>query len=99
MPYIRSRRLDFKVKKDDERRLETAELWCYRRMLPISGMEKRMLGAICGSVRSMDRAAQSMDPYLAQESMDRQESVDRAARTRILRMIQYSWLRHIWTDW
>ena len=30
-----------------------------------------MLGAICGSARSMDRAAQSMDPYFAQESMDR----------------------------
>ena len=28
-------------------------------------------GAICGSGRSMDRAAQSMDPYFAQESMDR----------------------------
>ena len=30
-----------------------------------------LLGAICGSSRSMDRAAQSMDPYLAQQSMDR----------------------------
>ena len=30
-----------------------------------------MLGAICGSARSMDRAAQSMDPYFALESMDR----------------------------
>ena len=30
-----------------------------------------VLGAICGSARSMDRAAQSMDPYFAQESMDR----------------------------
>ena len=30
-----------------------------------------MLGAICGSARSMDRAAQSVDPYFAQESMDR----------------------------
>ena len=30
-----------------------------------------MLGAICGSAQSMDRAAQSMDPYFAQESMDR----------------------------
>ena len=28
-----------------------------------------LLGAICGSGRSMDRAAQSMDPYFAQESM------------------------------
>ena len=30
-----------------------------------------MLGAICGSARSMDLAAQPMDPYFAQESMDR----------------------------
>ncbi len=30
-----------------------------------------MLGAIRGSAQSMDRAAQSMDPYFAQESMDR----------------------------
>ena len=30
-----------------------------------------MLGAICGSAQSMDRAAQSMDPYFVQESMDR----------------------------
>ena len=30
-----------------------------------------LLGAICGSARSMDRAAQSMDPYFAQESVDR----------------------------
>ena len=30
-----------------------------------------LFGAICGSARSMDRAAQSMDPYFAQESMDR----------------------------
>ena len=30
-----------------------------------------MLGAICGSGQSVDRAAQSMDPYFAQESMDR----------------------------
>ena len=30
-----------------------------------------MLGAICGSAQSMDRAAQSMDPYFAQGSMDR----------------------------
>ena len=30
-----------------------------------------MLGAICGSAQSMDCAAQSMDPYFAQESMDR----------------------------
>ena len=29
------------------------------------------MGAICGSARFMDRAAQSMDPYFAQESMDR----------------------------
>ena len=29
-----------------------------------------MLGAICGSAQSMDRAAQSVDPYFAQESMD-----------------------------
>ena len=32
-----------------------------------------MLGAICGYARSMDRAAQSMDPKFAQESMDRAE--------------------------
>ena len=30
-----------------------------------------VLGAICGSAQSMDRAAQSMDPYFAQESVDR----------------------------
>ena len=30
-----------------------------------------MLGAICGSARSMDRAAQSVDPYFVQDSMDR----------------------------
>ena len=30
-----------------------------------------VLGAICGFAQSMDRAAQSMDPYFAQESMDR----------------------------
>ena len=30
-----------------------------------------MLDAICGSARSMDRAAQSMDPQIAQEYMDR----------------------------
>ena len=29
-----------------------------------------MLGPICGSAQSMDRAAQSVDPYFAQESMD-----------------------------
>ena len=31
-----------------------------------------LLGAICdcGSAQSMDRAAQSVDPYFAQESMD-----------------------------
>ena len=29
-----------------------------------------MLGAICGSAISMDLAAQSMDPYSAQKSMD-----------------------------
>ena len=29
-----------------------------------------MLGAICGSAQSMDCAAQSVDPYIAQESMD-----------------------------
>ena len=29
------------------------------------------MGAICGSARSMDRAAQSMDRKFAQESMDR----------------------------
>ena len=27
-----------------------------------------MLDVICGSARSMDRAAQSLDPYLAQQS-------------------------------
>ena len=30
-----------------------------------------MLGTICGSAQSMYRTAQSMDPYFAQESMDR----------------------------
>ena len=30
----------------------------------------KMLGAICGSEISMDLAAQSMDPYSAQKSMD-----------------------------
>ena len=30
-----------------------------------------LLGAICGSAQSVDRAAQSMDPYFAQESVDR----------------------------
>ena len=29
------------LKKDDERRLEAAEMWCYRRLLRISWMEKR----------------------------------------------------------
>ena len=29
------------LKKDDERRLEAAEMWCYRRMLRISWTEKR----------------------------------------------------------
>ena len=29
-----------------------------------------LLGAICGSARSMDRAAQSWDHYFVQESMD-----------------------------
>ena len=29
------------LKKDDERRLETAEMWCYRRLLRISWTEKR----------------------------------------------------------
>ena len=29
------------LKKDDERRLEAAEMWCYRRMLQISWTEKR----------------------------------------------------------
>ena len=29
-----------------------------------------LLGAICGSAISMDLAAQSMDPYSAQKSMD-----------------------------
>ena len=38
--YIRSRRVDF-IKKNDERRLEAAEMWCYRRMLRISWTEKR----------------------------------------------------------
>ena len=39
-----------------------------------------LLGAICGcarSIRSMDRAAQSMDPYSVQKSMDCAE-IDRA---------------------
>ncbi len=29
------------LKKDDEIRLEAAEMWCYQRMLRISWMEKR----------------------------------------------------------
>ena len=33
-------------------------------------IEWPLLSAICGSARSMDRAAQSMDPYFGQESMD-----------------------------
>ena len=37
----------------------------------IRGHSVIMLGAICGSARSMDHAVQSMDPYFAQESMDR----------------------------
>ena len=32
--------MDF-ITKDDERRLEAAEMWCYRRMLRISWTDKR----------------------------------------------------------
>ena len=41
-----------------------------------------MLGTICGSAQSMDCAAQSMDPYFAQESIDRAGiCTDRAGRS------------------
>ena len=41
-----------------------------------------MLGAICGSAQSMDRAAQSMDPYFVRRNpWIAQESVDRAGRS------------------
>ena len=39
-------------------------------MIPQYLNEVYMLGAICGSAQSMDYAAQSVDPYIAQESMD-----------------------------
>ena len=34
------------LNKDDERRLEAAEMWCYRRMLRISWKEKRPINSI-----------------------------------------------------
>ena len=45
-------------------------------------------GTICGSVRSMGRAAQSMDPWFAQESMDRRVGPSCLRDLCILRMIQ-----------
>ena len=44
-----------------------------RRGIQVNWVCVSMLGAICGSARSMDRAAQSVCPYFAQESMDRAE--------------------------
>ena len=46
--------------------------WCnHARAVRLCGLSMyTMLGAICGSAQSMDCAAQSVDPYIAQESMD-----------------------------
>ena len=48
-----------------------------------------MLGAICGSARFMGLAAQSMDPYFAQESMDF------AYDSNIFTIVIPCWRRHI----
>ena len=39
--------------------------------MPDKSSNACLLGATCGSARSMDCTAQSMDPYFAQESMGR----------------------------
>ena len=40
------------LKKDDERRLEAAEMWCYRRMLQISWTEKRTNKSILNELQT-----------------------------------------------
>ena len=40
------------LKKDDERRLEAAEMWCYRRMLRISWTEKRTNKSILNELQT-----------------------------------------------
>ena len=40
------------LKKDDERRLEAAEMWCYRRMLRISWTEKRTKKSILNELQT-----------------------------------------------
>ena len=39
-------------------------------LVEMTCVQRILLGAICGSARSMDRAAQSIDLYFVQESMD-----------------------------
>ena len=41
------------LKKDDERRLEAAEMWCYRRLLRISWTEKRTNKSILDEFQTM----------------------------------------------
>ena len=41
------------LKKDDERRLEAAEMWCYRRMLRISWTEKRTNKSILDELQTI----------------------------------------------
>ena len=40
------------LKKDDERRLEAVEMWCYRRMLRISWTEKRTNKSILNELQT-----------------------------------------------
>ena len=47
--YIQSRRMDW---KDDERRLEAAQMWCYRRLLRISWTEKRTSKSILDELQT-----------------------------------------------
>ena len=49
--YVRSRRMYFK-ERDDERRSEAAEMWCYRKMLRISWTEKKTNKSILNELQT-----------------------------------------------
>ena len=54
------------LKKDDERRLEAAEMWCYRRMLRISWTEKRTNKSILNELQTRrELLAQSIKRKMA----------------------------------
>ena len=61
------------LKKDDERRLEAAEIWCYRIMLRINCSEKRTNKSILGQLQTK-RALQ-----LPKLSLEKWLSLDRHA--------------------